>query len=51
MVNAVTRVQETTGRAFKMLKTDRFLADAHWSLAESVCKIENPYMGEVYEVG
>ena len=51
MANAVSRVQETIDRAFKMLKTDRFLADAHWSLAENVCQIENPYIGEIYEVG
>ena len=51
MANAVRRLQDTTARTFKMLRTDRFLADAHWSLAESVCEIQNPYIvGEMYEV-
>lgn len=44
MANAVKRLQDTTARTFKMLRTDRFLADAHWVLAENVCKIHNPYM-------
>lgn len=52
MANAVKRLQETTARTFKMLRTDRFLADAHWSLAEDVCHIHNPYIiGDDYEVG
>ena len=50
MANAVNRLQENTAHTFKMLKADHFLADAHWSLAESVCRIENPYMGNVDEV-
>jgi hypothetical protein len=51
MANAVKRVQDTTARTFKMLRTDRFLADAHWTLAENVCQVENPYIvGGVYEV-
>jgi hypothetical protein len=51
MANAVKRVQDTTARTFKMLRTDRFLADAHWALAENVCQIQNPYiLGGLFEV-
>ena len=51
MANAVKRLQDTTARTFKMLRTDRFLADAHWALAENVCEVQNPYIvGEMYEV-
>lgn len=51
MANAVKRLQDTTARTFKMLRTDRFLADAHWSLAENVCQIHNPYIADdVHEV-
>lgn len=52
MANAVKRIQDTTARTFKMLRTDRFLADAHWDLAENVCNIHNPYIvDDVDEVG
>lgn len=51
MANAVKRLQNTTARTFKILRTDRFLADAHWALAENVCEVQNPYIvGELYEV-
>ncbi|XP_028411372.1 sodium/hydrogen exchanger 10-like isoform X2 [Dendronephthya gigantea] len=52
MANAVKRLQDTTTRTFKMLRTDRFLADAHWSLAENVCQIHNPYIADedVHEI-
>ena len=52
MANAVKRLQDTTARTFKMLRTDRFLADAHWALAENVCQIHNPYIiDDIDEVG
>ncbi len=50
MANAVKRLQDTIARTFKMLRTDRFLADAHWALAEDVCRIQNPYIiGGMFE--
>jgi hypothetical protein len=50
VANAVKRLQDTIARTFKMLRTDRFLADAHWALAEDVCRIQNPYIiGGMFE--
>ena len=50
MANGVRRVRESNERTLKMLKSDRFLADANWTLAEKFCVVHNPYMeyeGEV----
>ena len=50
MANGVKRVRESNERTLKMLKSDRFLADADWALAERFCVVLNPYMeyeGEV----
>ncbi|XP_033119377.1 sodium/hydrogen exchanger 10-like [Anneissia japonica] len=46
MANAVKKVKETQTRTLSMLKADRFLADAEWSLAERVCDIRDPYRTE-----
>ncbi|XP_071957219.1 sperm-specific sodium:proton exchanger-like isoform X2 [Antedon mediterranea] len=46
MANAVKKVMETQSRTLSMLKADRFLADAEWSLVERVCDIKDPYTSE-----
>ena len=44
MANAVRQIRDSNHRTLTMLKSDRFLADADWSLAEKVCEIHNPYV-------
>lgn len=43
MHNAVQRIRQMEANSFSMLKLDRFLADANWTLAEEAIKIEYPY--------
>ncbi|XP_071477800.1 sperm-specific sodium:proton exchanger-like [Diadema antillarum] len=43
MAGAVRRIQDGQKRTFNMLKSDRFLADADWDIAENVCHISDPY--------
>ncbi|XP_048585520.1 sodium/hydrogen exchanger 10 isoform X2 [Nematostella vectensis] len=44
MTNGVKRIKESNNSTLTMLKADRFLADADWSLAEKYCDIHNPYV-------
>ncbi|XP_072046818.1 sperm-specific sodium:proton exchanger-like [Amphiura filiformis] len=43
MSNAVRQIQEAQSRTFTMLKSDRFLADADFTIAEAACRIMDPY--------
>ncbi|XP_060135516.1 sodium/hydrogen exchanger 10-like, partial [Zootoca vivipara] len=43
MHNAVQRIRQMEANAFAMLKLDRFLADANWTMAEEAIKIDYPY--------
>ena len=43
MANAVKRIQEGQARTFAMLKADRFLADADWTIAVKAADIHDPY--------
>ena len=43
MSSAVTRVNDEKKRAISMLKSDRFLADADWSMVGKIAKITDPY--------
>ena len=43
MSTAVRRVREAQQRAISMLRSDRFLADAHWELVEKTTVIDDPY--------
>ncbi|KAJ8023281.1 Sodium/hydrogen exchanger 10 [Holothuria leucospilota] len=51
MASAVRRVEEGQHRNFAMLKADRFLADADWSIAERACTIQDPYKTDAEEMG
>ncbi|XP_075422849.1 sperm-specific sodium:proton exchanger-like isoform X3 [Ascaphus truei] len=44
MYSAVRHIQDSEAVALSMLKMDRFLADANWSLVKSATEIEDPYM-------
>ncbi|KAH0621027.1 hypothetical protein JD844_022028 [Phrynosoma platyrhinos] len=50
MYNAVQRIRQTEANAFSMLKLDRFLADANWTMAEEAIKIDSPYKLESEEM-
>ncbi|EMP38659.1 Sodium/hydrogen exchanger 10 [Chelonia mydas] len=43
MYSAVQRIKEMEANAFSMLKLDRFLADANWTMTEEAIKIDYPY--------
>ena len=43
MKNAIKRLNTNKQETWRMLKTDRFLVDADWELAEDACVIPNPY--------
>merc|ERR1719171_1556403 len=43
MRNAIKRLNTNKQETWRMLKTDRFLVDADWQLAEDACVIPNPY--------
>ncbi|XP_029139597.1 sodium/hydrogen exchanger 11 [Protobothrops mucrosquamatus] len=43
MFNAVQRIRKIEANTFAMLKLDRFLADANWTMAEKAIKIDYPY--------
>ncbi len=43
MSSAVTRVTDEKRRAVSMLKSDRFLGDADWSIVTKIAKIHDPY--------
>lgn len=46
MRNAIKRLDSNKQETWRMLKTDRFLVDADWQLAEEACVIPNPYIGK-----
>lgn len=48
MHNAVQRIREMEANAFSMLKLDRFLADANWTMAEESIAIEYPYKVSIF---
>ena len=39
MTNGVRRIKESNTSTLTMLKADRFLADANWSMAQKFCEI------------
>lgn len=43
VATAVKRTNDAKQRAISMLKSDRFLADAHWEIVEKKTLIEDPY--------
>ena len=43
VATAVRRINEAKQRAVSLLKSDRFLADAHWEIVEKKTTIEDPY--------
>lgn len=43
MSSAVTRVNEEKNKIINMLKADRFLADADWSIVKRTGKLRDPY--------
>lgn len=43
VATAVRRINEAKQRAVSMLKSDRFLADAHWEIVEKRTLMEDPY--------
>ena len=43
MTSAVNRVNEAKHRAINMLKSDRFLADANWTIVRKRANIKDPY--------
>ncbi|XP_062823620.1 sodium/hydrogen exchanger 10 isoform X9 [Anolis carolinensis] len=50
MHNAVQRIRQMEANAFSMLKLDRFLADANWTMAEDSMTIEYPYKLDTEEI-
>ncbi|XP_025044710.1 solute carrier family 9 member C1 [Pelodiscus sinensis] len=50
MYNAVQRIKEMEANTFSMLKLDRFLADANWTMTEEAIKIDYPYKFDIEEV-
>ncbi|XP_039187179.1 sodium/hydrogen exchanger 10-like [Crotalus tigris] len=50
MFNAVQRIRKIEANTFAMLKLDRFLADANWTMAEKAIKIDYPYRLSAEEV-
>ena len=43
MMTAIRRIMEAKIKAIRLLKSDRFLADAHWDVVDSTTEIENPF--------
>uniref|UniRef100_A0A8C4WNL3 Uncharacterized protein n=1 Tax=Gopherus evgoodei TaxID=1825980 RepID=A0A8C4WNL3_9SAUR len=43
MYSAVQRIKEMEANTFSMLKLDRFLADANWTMTEEAIKTDYPY--------
>lgn len=50
MHNAVQRIRQMEANAFAMLKLDRFLADAKWTMAEEAIKIDYPYKVSIFQL-
>ena len=43
MTTAIRRITDAKVRALRLLKSDRFLADAHWEVVDRKTVIENPF--------
>jgi len=43
MMNAVNRIQLDIKRSIGVLKYNRFLTDAKWSMVEELTKVDYPY--------
>lgn len=43
MVTAIRRITHAKNKAMRLLKSDRFLADAHWEVVDRRTVIENPF--------
>ncbi|XP_070591850.1 solute carrier family 9 member C1-like [Erythrolamprus reginae] len=50
MFNAIQRIKKMEANTFTMLKLDRFLADANWSMVEKAIKIDYPYRLSAEEI-
>ncbi|XP_053882100.1 sodium/hydrogen exchanger 10-like [Malaclemys terrapin pileata] len=50
MYSAVQRITEMEANTFSIVKFDRFLADANWTIAEKAIKIDYPYKFDIEEV-
>jgi sodium/hydrogen exchanger 10/11 len=52
MTTAIRRITEAKVKSMRLLKSDRFLADAHWEIVDRKTEIENPFEsgGEEEEV-
>ena len=46
VATAVRRINESKIKAMRILKSDRFLADAHWDVVDRKTVIENPFDSE-----
>ena len=46
MVTAIRRINEAKAKAMRLLKSDRFLADAHWDVVDRKTVIDNPFDSE-----
>ena len=43
MMTAIRRINETKAKTVRLLKSDRFLADAHWEVVDYKTHIDNPF--------
>lgn len=43
MVTAIHRITDAKIKAMRLLKSDRFLADAHWDVVDRKTVIDNPF--------
>ena len=46
MATAICRINESKSKAIRLLKSDRFLVDAHWEVVQEKTIIENPFLEE-----
>ena len=51
MTSAVKALAETQKSMVNNLKSDRFLADAHWDVVMLLSEIKNPYEHRLIKVG
>lgn len=50
MTSAVKALEETQKSMVASLKSDRFLADAHWDVVMLMSEIKNPYADRIVKV-
>lgn len=50
MTGAVKALEETQKATVAVLKSDRFLADAHWDVVLLMSEIKNPYADRMIKV-